>query len=883
MRKFNVLGFILCFLLITPTLTHTANVTHGSKADFDAGNSINLEMYGNRVSLAPHLYSLKGPTSEVSPFPLAIERAAGFVSGNRIFLGGGVNVTGTPGDEIVSISNDPNAPIWRHEGNLAIPGGKVSLLRSGKWVFSLMSGLQVKIWSRSFNSVTGFESSWRAERDGPAGLTESLPIVFDGSLYLFPNDGSSIIYRSAISTLGSLMQWKPVGSLPIALKGYGITVTPNGVLIAGGTDNSSTIRQEVYGSIITNDQIGWSPKGSLPRGLTGIGIDASAGVLSVVGGFDGATMRREIYMTSLGTDDGLGPWRNPFGLNQGVMNAAVFLLGNELFVVGGRTLAGPIKNVYMERLSYRSDTPAVEFNSTSDILSSFDSTIGSWPSFAVDKHKLYIAGSGGIIVADINEDGTIIQASSSSTKPGHPHMSYLFVCGKYLVGVEFVDGGANGETPRIWTSPLDGEGNPGTFTNVYTDVAYQFSPTFFAVGRRIFKAGGSAYPETPPNLNRFFAVNTIKSAQLIDDGTLSNFESEQSMPVPLAMFDVAFSQGRIYIVGGWSWSRARTLDPRFYSGTNNIYSSAFDLDGRLTGWRLEGTIPDAFHSPYGNYCQLFSDSEKIIIIGGFKNTSEINTANRQQAPTLYSADVSDNGTLSGWSSIGVFNAVFTNRPSISVNGRGYSYFYSPSTGQRMLVGLTKPMFVPKGVYEGPTLDLESPNSIKSISWEKQSQAAGAGLLLMGRSGAPGFSFSDWKPLVHGTALSPSERFFSYKATFSRGGVSNPAVLELLSVVYEKSNQNDPAPVTVTLRNRRSIARDGVTFDVASIIDGPVRCTIMDSGQNIIREFDTNIPAGQSTFVWDCKDQSGADVFSGIYWLQMNTSVGKIKLALAVTR
>lgn len=882
----------LMFILFISVHCYSGTIEHSGENTFLLGNKIGVEQIGGNVFLGRAQTALNNGFSRMVQYPIEVSNPSGFYFSHKLYVGGGTSASGEGLASIYSLDFSSAEPgSWVVSGSLPAALTKPQFLRIGERVY-LFSLNEKTVWSIEHSLISG--GPWRVERDIPASLGLYKPLLVNGNIYLFPNDGSSDVWIGEISSVGTILPWRKIDQLPISLVDYAVGVTPNGIFVIGGVDDASATKSDIYFTRLLNNGTfeGWVTQNSFPLPIRNISLTVGNGVLIAIGGSQGISVFDTCY-TALFNKDGLtSGWREDFRFPTQIINNFTLIEGSRLFSIGGTTLGGATKLVINASVLYRHSAPTLQNDLVPAGASPFMNTLTNFRAsdayFVSERNRLYaIKSQGGFgmsVMGDINEESLLVNATTVTYAPSGTLLQGTWSLPGVIIGLQ-PDQGRDPSiticcdwyinTPVIYTSKtrLDGALN---FVAVSTDpINYSRVPSYWVANGRIYKAGGRL--KTGPS----DSLSTVSSAEISSDGTIGTFRPERSMPYTLAYFYPVVGRGRVYIVGGTSVLTVGNVYGDNAIQRTSIYSSSVLGDGTLGVWRKEIDIPASLQvSANGNVPRVYVDGDRLFIVGGQTYNQPFGQWNDR--PTVFYTPLNNDGTLSSWISLGDLPSSSNSyRYPVDVNGRSLVFTYNSTGNTRTLSQLSGPIYSDVGKYISPILDLGRVSSLDQMLWERVSNIGSSSLQMSVGLANGGLGFGLFQNVINGSGTSSTGRYLRYLATFGTDDVnSGPSVLNLVSLNVLGGNVSEPSKLVASTNKHRFSARELVSVTLTALEDMNVVCTVLDSKQNVVRQSNFSLLAGQSEYRWDCLDETGKKVFSDIYELIFKSDLG-VKTSIRV--
>lgn len=168
----------------------------------------------------------------------------------------------------------------------------------------------------------------------------------------------------------------------------------------------------------------------------------------------------------------------------------------------------------------------------------------------------------------------------------------------------------------VYYATVSSDGTLGTWTNTTGLPTIVSSGSAFVIKNRMYLLGGH---------NGSTYISSVFSAQILADGSLGTWITEQSFPIGIVSNAVLVTKNRLHVVGGQG--NAGILA--------NTWSATINTDGTIGSWVAGKSLPRPVYSPAS-----FFIKDRFYIVGGYGASGVINT--------VYYATVKADGTLSDW-------------------------------------------------------------------------------------------------------------------------------------------------------------------------------------------------------------------------------------------
>jgi len=320
------------------------------------------------------------------------------------------------------------------------------------------------------------------------------------------------------------------GTLPVNLHGSSAIVTSSRVFLLGGSTGSATINTIFSAVIQANGTLGvFTAVGTLPVNLFASSAIVTSSRVFLLGGSNGAATINTIFSAVIQADGTLSVFTSVGTLPVNLHGSSAIVTSSRVFLLGGNNGAAVINTIFS---------------------------------------------------AVIQADGTLGVFTAIGTLPVNLHYSSAIVASSRV----FLLGGHNGAAVinTIHSAVIQADGTLGAFTAVGTLPVNVHASSAIVTSSRVFLLGGS---------NGAAAINTIHSAVIQTDGTLSAFTAIGTLPVNLVHSSAIVTSSRVFLLGGWTGSSSiNTINTifstpliggsglndysRFYNGSINIFNGA---------------------------------------------------------------------------------------------------------------------------------------------------------------------------------------------------------------------------------------------------------------------------------------------------------------------
>jgi N-acetylneuraminic acid mutarotase len=515
---------------------------------------------------------------------------------NNVYLLGGAT-----GDSTINTSVVYIAPI-NSDGTLGAWVTYTSLPEPIRALTAIVTKNRVYICGGTNSSVTAVSTVYTAviNSDGTLGTwitSTSLPstlaipqtIVTKNRVYLLGGQDTinnvSTVYSAPINTDGTLGTWEVGTSLPVSVRTTQVIVTKNRIYLLGGIGNSGLLStvytapfngglndysqfyavdnsvnymeagsgkpwQQQYQINLTqtDDITGWITDSSvLPSPVHGASVVVTKNRVYLLGGFNSVALST-VYTAPINTDGTLGTWVSDTSLPVALQSASAITICNKVYLIGG------------------SNTAFVGLNS--------------------------------VYVSTINSDGTLGTWSSYGTLPGSTHSPAVIVTKNRI---HVIGGYHNGAISTVYSAVVNIDGSIGVWSTGTALPITLYQCSTLVTKNRVYLIGGN---------NGTSARSTVYTAFINNDGTLSSWTADTSLPGALSGSSCFVSKNRVYVFCG-------------HNGTTYVstaYTAPINADGTLGTWVAATSTPGVVIS-----AQAFATLNKLYILAGNNGTNPLST------------------------------------------------------------------------------------------------------------------------------------------------------------------------------------------------------------------------------------------------------------------
>ena len=515
----------------------------------------------------------------------------------------------------------------------------------------------------------GTLDTWNSLPGLPQPLMGHSAVVVGDFIYVLGGqDGSmnrkATVYMARIDyATGGISPWETTTSLPTGLALSGAIAWKDRIYLVGGIDGTGTIRQSVfYSTVSTNGSLGpWQVADVLPQGLITAGVSVKSGLIFVTGGMNTSFTTNSSVFTipinadgSVSTTNFYGYLPQPFRAG-----ASVIHFKKRLYVIGGQgdSSVDSYKNVfYSQPLETINTYPLTSWDTTQTIPTALYQL-----GFGAINDYVYVVGgvdtsgnsSSDVLYARHNADGSFSDGGNTSPLPVGISNQAVVTWNKNIYSIggmnardnvyfsrqkddgSLLDWQTTSALPRpiIFSDAavyqgniylVGGEGDWGYSTTVYHAVVNELTgqlgpwiaerpfPISLTDHRTVvwnnvlYVIGGVqtypvAIPAEPSKAVYYSIINPV-------DGSLGPWTRTTDIPKPTMDFGAVAVNGKIYIMGGY------TFDTAYHSTQySDVYHSIILADGSLdTTWKAV-IVP--LPEPLRQHAAGLSNG-RIVVVGG---------------------------------------------------------------------------------------------------------------------------------------------------------------------------------------------------------------------------------------------------------------------------
>ncbi|MEA2536031.1 MAG: hypothetical protein QOF11_265 [Chloroflexota bacterium] len=200
----------------------------------------------------------------------------------------------------------------------------------------------------------------------PSGRTDGATVQLGTKLaYVGGSDGKTPSDQTFLADLysGTFGPWKPGPALPAARSGAGVAVLNSSVYVAGGNGPDGKPSDTVYAAAqdLTTGVVGAFAADDtlkLPEPRSFAVLVAAGDGLILLGGGNGTAAQGTVWKSTLDAKGKLQPWapQAPLPAGQEVSESSGALVGDFVYLYGGRTAQGPVGTVLRGHISKAAET-----------------------------------------------------------------------------------------------------------------------------------------------------------------------------------------------------------------------------------------------------------------------------------------------------------------------------------------------------------------------------------------------------------------------------------------------------------------------------------------------------------------------------------------------
>ena len=169
----------------------------------------------------------------------------------------------------------------------------------------------------------------------------------------------------------------------------------------------------------------------------------------------------------------------------------------------------------------------------------------------------------------------------------------------------------------VYTAPINNDGTLGTWTTGTSLLEPLSNSSAIVTKNRVYLLGGLT--------ENFTTVSTVYTAPINADGTLGTWTTGPSLPGPLSSSSAIITKNRVYLLGGYNGS----------NWTSTVYTAPINADGTLGTWTTGLSLPEASADS-----SAIITKNRVYLLGG--STSNGFTS------IVYTAPINADGTLGTW-------------------------------------------------------------------------------------------------------------------------------------------------------------------------------------------------------------------------------------------
>ena len=283
--------------------------------------------------------------TSANTLPVALSYATSVLSGNKIYVVGGVADSGFTDAVYIGTIGDDGDVTWTTSANtLPVAVADASSARSGNKIY-IIGGTD----SNLFNVNTVYigtigsddDVTWTTSANTlPAAMYATTSVTVDNKIYVMGGVADSgltdAVYIGTIGDDGDVTWTTSAHTLPVAITATSV-MSGNRIYVMGGDDDQGFKHNTVYiGTIGDDGDVTWTTSANtLPTVISNANSVSSGNKIYVMGGYDGSGLTDAVYIGTI-SDDGDVTWTTSANtLPVALSYATSVLSGNKIYVVGG--------------------------------------------------------------------------------------------------------------------------------------------------------------------------------------------------------------------------------------------------------------------------------------------------------------------------------------------------------------------------------------------------------------------------------------------------------------------------------------------------------------------------------------------------------------------
>jgi hypothetical protein len=603
-----------------------------------------------------------GTWSAGTSLPGALSRSTNVITKNRIYIIGGWNGTSAVSSIYTAVINaDGTLGAWSTTTSfpIAIYWTNCVAIKNKLYTFGGINGSSVSvssIYSATINS-DGTIGAWSNVSSLPVAVNSTSIALTKNKIYLIGGHTGSTylnnVYVASINSDGTLGAWSSSYSLPTVVSTSQVFVTKNTIYLLGGSANSSTPTTIVYKTSISSDgSIGaWAASTSLSSALSGSQVIGTNNRVYLLGGslntwsnptntiisapISGGLNDYSSYYDGTYSLDGVGinymmpgsgkPWQQQYQINEtqsaditgwvtetplsfNICAQGCIVTKNRVYFIGGwnGSINSAISTVYTAPINSDGTLGAWTTGTSLPGAISFTQTITT-------KNRVYVLGGSTTVAhvstvytAPINSDGTLGTWSTGNSLPGNLSSSSAVITKNRI----YLIGGHNGSASvsTVYTTVINSDGTIGTWTTGTSLPSPVGNSVTIVTKNRVYLLGGS---------NSGTYISTVYTAPINTDGTLGAWTTGTSLPIAPHSHNVFVTKNTVYLFGGFNGVAL----------LSSVYRASINADGTLGSWSIATSLPS-----YSNNASVIATKNRIYLMGNWN-------ANQTTSGTVYSAAI----------------------------------------------------------------------------------------------------------------------------------------------------------------------------------------------------------------------------------------------------
>ena len=275
--------------------------------------------------------------------------------------------------------------------------------------------------------ASGFLGNWTTSSSLPLTASASQTVIFNGCIYVLGGYGGGTtyrnrVYKSVLTSDGSLGSWETYQSLPFTVYRSQAIVTKNRLYIIGGIINGVSSNLVYYTNIDENGNFGiWVQGPSLPVDVSDHSVTIIKNKVYVFGGVSNGVDSAYCWVGVLNSDGAIINWTSTDSLPEPNKANSIVTVRNRVYLFGGIISGSPSTKVYSSAINpdgtlagweIYGDLPSSFYAGTALLTSKALYLIGGYRGGAVSNRTDYTDATGGL-----DQYGTYYNAGVYPTDP----------------------------------------------------------------------------------------------------------------------------------------------------------------------------------------------------------------------------------------------------------------------------------------------------------------------------------------------------------------------------------------------------------------------------------------------------------------------------------